>query len=403
MGRRLNQLLFAALIPITAANDPFLDMLQNKAYDREAILRQFQHNVTTTSPPEEAQTEAPAQEPSDERPTEGPRFRLVPPTPLNAPQRINRIALVLPLGGQGLAAVLAARLREGCLQSVGGVAVDVYATDGSPPSALSVYQQALSDGAQVVVGPMQKSSVRLVVETYETPPVPTLLLQWAEGAAGYYAFAISAEAEAESLARSLQGHDNVLIVLDQSSLSRRQSRAFARAWHTRGNSTLSYFHIYDTAKDWRRLFNQLKAQLEGDDSTPDKIVFAAGDGKFIRLTRNFVPDAYPVYGSSLFRTHEQATMAMFLDNLRIMEMPWFVDGVDTEIFETDSLVRTRPVLQQRFYALGVDACRMAKQANRWSDSWFFSGVTGDLTLHGTIFHRQGVLMYYKEGLLQPLP
>lgn len=418
-------LLLAALLqpPLLAQqseSDPLVDLLNNRNFDREALINQHRSIQTTVSPPpadEEATPAAGIEPPAD--PTQ-PGFRpLTPQLPPDAQrqQPIDALALVLPLNSSGAAAAAAEVFHQGCVDALNAVGspirVDSYAHDGGSEQAIAAYQQAVEDGLLFVIGPLQKNNVKALLAAYPQAPVRTLLLQPAEPAAepvaesAYYVLTIDLGEEAAELARLLQEQRyRVIVVGDETAMSRRQQTAFAQAWAQGNNPPLDYFYVYDPQKDWQRLFNQLKdqkAQLteQTEDGLPPLALFAAGNGDFIRRARNFVPIGYPLYASSIFFSVNDDTQ--FLDNLRIMEMPWFIRADDEHIRAFASpLVRTRPVLQQRFYALGADACRIAQQHSLWYDGWRMEGASGHLELAAGTFRRRGILSQYESGYLTPL-
>lgn len=408
-----------------AAEDPFLDMLNKRGNDREAILREFDNipPITVTPPPDAPAAQPPGDDAAGRAPA--PQFRIVSPRPAENGQIIaapTAVALVLPTDAGGRAAAFAARFYEGCARGLsaagaGAAQIHLYATDGSVPSAVAAYQQAVKDGAPLIIGPMRKQSVEALQQAHPDAPTPTLLLQpGRDGGGGYYVLSINVGAEIAELAATLHnGDEKILLVSDNSPTSKRQAAAFAGTWGRLNGAPPPRFYVYDKEKDWSRLFEQLKddsvkkaeqseksKQKDGDKTSAQTALFAAGDGAFVRNVRNFSPQGNPVFASSIFYTGEEGAAAMFLENLRIMEMPWFLaDENELRDLETP-LARSRPVLQQRFYALGADACRIATQTPFWFDGWRFAGISGDLELRDKTFIRRGLLARYESGLLRKM-
>ena len=431
MNRRRSRwaaLITAALLVMQATlaqNDPFVDMLNNRGYDRDAILQGYEtaddigEAEKTTSQDHTARGDTDMSDGDDDAtlPTEdkpvAPGFRLIEPTRREGAvvnnSELTALALVLPIDASGLTAAAARRFHEGCVQGLrgGGAAlrVDVYVSDGSAASATAAYQQAVADGAGFVIGPIQKKSVAALLAAQAQAPVPTLLLQPGNGD-NYYVLTIDVAEELGELARFLQaGEDNsVLLVSDQSANSRRQTSAFNNAWT--GAGEVSNFYVYEPEKDWQRLFARLKQEIEQtekqqNDKPSQTIIVAAGNADFARKVRSFSPQEYTVFAASAFFAGEQGVGAAFLENLHILEMPWFIAAGSAADFETP-LIRTQPILQQRFYALGVDACRIAQLSFLWVDGWRFDGVSGGLQLQQNVFRRRGLPAQYQGGYLRPL-
>ena len=422
MRKKVAFLLTVVLLspPLLAQDDPFIDLLNNRSFDREALIRQFSPSVTVTRPVVPVNPDTPTPEnPASTTPETPPAkllFRpLSPQLPEGALAPLETLALVLPLNNSGNTAAAAEAFQQGCVDGLGTVGtalrVDTYAHDGSPQQAIVAYQNAVTDGASFIIGPMQKNNVRQLLQLYPQAPVKTLLLQplHRNDTSSYYVLTIDIGEEAAELARTIkQQNYRALVVLNKSTLSQRQKEEFVRAWNDEVNAPLlEYFYIYDNENDWQRLFDKLKDKLEtaSEDkksaaALPPLAIFAAGNGNFIRRTRNFVPQGYPLYASSVFFSSKSD--AQFLDNLRVIEMPWFVDANADHIRNfTNLLIRTRPALQQRFYALGADACRAAQRSPQWFEGWEMLGASGTLELTAHHLKRRGILSQYEAGYLTP--
>ena len=89
--------------------------------------------------------------------------------------------------------------------------------------------------------------------------------------------------------------------------------------------------------DWKRLFEQLKKLAEDDDTTT---VFAAGDAKFVRQARSYVPSRHPVFAGSFASDINKGIESIFLENLIFMEMPWLLTDTEADIpFNQTALLR----------------------------------------------------------------
>ena len=384
------------------------------------------------SPPQNAESTTVSQTapPSPAADDNGGLFRPIQPElpPGMQAQRDPRIlALVLPLESGGGTYAAADAFRLGCvdvLQSPGAdspaqipdvpLQLDTYAHDGSAAHALAAYQQAIASDADFVIGPMQKNTVRAVRQAYVQAPVRTLVLQPGRAGGGYYVLTLDVGEEVAELARHLAAQGRrVIVIADGSQLSQRQRLAFAAAWEAAAGedaAELEYVYVYDPRTDWQKLFERLKNETERAEEAKEKgetppappVLFAAGDGKFIRRARNFSPQGYALYAGSVFFSH--AEEARFLDNLRLLEMPWFVAAESAPVRGfARAAMRARPALQQRFYALGADACRAVRQSFLWREGWTMQGASGELQLNADgVLRRRGVPARYVAGALRPL-
>lgn len=376
--------LLALSLTARAEND-LIDLLNNRNHDREAILRQFE-NIEETSPLDS----------SGKRIFLSPTLNAINPDP--KPPQV--IALVLPTLAAGRIGQAAQNFHGGCLsgaKSAGGMArIDIYPTDGAPKEALFAYQSAVDNGADIIIGPLRRGNAHALSKQYPTPPMTTLLLQPGDWGEGYYVLSLAAESEAAELAELIyeSGAQKTLIVVQYGKLGQSQEAAFKKRWLALSHRPPAVFRVRNPKTDWKRLFEQLKKLAKDDDTTT---VFAAGDAKFVRQARSYVPSRHPVFAGSFASDINKGIESIFLENLMFMEMPWLLTDTEADIpFNQTALLR-------RFFALGADACEITLKSEFWNEGWGFSGLSGELHLAGDEFRRRGVLAQYRGGRLRPLP
>lgn len=383
----------ALALPATAQNDPFVDLLNRRGYDRDAILRQFPAN---TPPPDDSTADdSPAANPG-----QAPTFRPAQIQPAGGGGSAEQLALILPTQAGGLAGQAAIIFHRGCLHGIRNSrrTAEVKLYPGTGATAADSYAAAAAAGAQVIVGPMLKSTVRRLLARYPQAPVPTLLLQPAS-AAGYSVMTLDTAQEAADLARLLhqRGAQNIWLVEENTPRGERQRAAFEQAWTILGGAIPRRFSVRNAGHDWPRLFKLLK------ETKDDFLIYAAGSSDFARQVRNFVPQRHPVFAASIVNDGAQTAAALLVENISFMEMPWFV-GLDERraIFDSPA-IRALPLVRQRFFALGADACRAALDQPRWTEGWTVTGLSGDWHLQDGVFQRDGMLVGYRAGQLRRLP
>ena len=297
------------------------------------------------------------------------------------------IALILPVNTGGIIGRAAAGFYDECQNNTAARFV-LYATDGTAGAAIDSYNKAIADGADVIVGPMLRGSVAELVRQIKNAPLPTLLLH--PGGDGDNYFFITADAGRESAALAdlmfAAGATEVLIVLQESGLAKRQMLAFAEQWQKSGGwmpevVSIKDFNIKNT--DWRALFDR---QREAAEDERRIAVFAAGDAAFVRRVRHFTPSYHPVFAGSFSYDGAQAA---FADDITIMAMPELLTP-------PDSLMS---VVERRFRALGGDACNIAAKVGLWDSDFRYSGKSGELHLRGIEFWRRGILARQVGGKL----
>ena len=378
-------------------NDAFDDWLEGRGFDRESFLRQFESL--------ESARESPAD--SDGKPL---LFR--PPT---APEEISaaRIALVIPTEAAGFVGRAARQFRDGFIHAAKAdgarLRLDTYPTDGSPNLAVSGWRDAAKGEASLIIGPMLKSGVEEFLKKSDGVSVPTILLQPSRqlefDREPIFTFTLDSGEEAEQIARAAYrlGHRRAMVVVENSPYGRRMESRFAAEWQRRAGNSAIHHRIYLDA-DLTALFNSLKEESDEDSATA---VFLAGREAFARRARTFVPGRFFVFASALVNSAaNSAEQAALLNELIFVEMPWFAAADSTVVARyRDGAPVELPPAEQRFFALGVDAFRIAAAISLWlpGGEWRANGVTGELRLEESRrFRHYGIAVKYRDGRLIPI-
>ncbi|HET8710564.1 MAG TPA: penicillin-binding protein activator, partial [Spongiibacteraceae bacterium] len=151
----------------------------------------------------------------------------------------RQVALILPLSGK--LAAFGEAVRDGFLaalyaaQQQGERIPEVRIYDSDSAGIVQLYQQALSDGAGAVVGPLEKLQVAQFYA--QSLPAPLLALNRADSTqpppANLYQFGLAPEDETAELAQVIAHDDkhNVLIIADANDANSREAQAFLQQWH----------------------------------------------------------------------------------------------------------------------------------------------------------------------------
>ena len=348
------------------------------------------------------------------------------PPGFNSPSRVSpddpllvggkpTISLVLPLDAPGLIGEAAAAFLEGFASAAENdgvyLSLDTYRTDGQAGSGLEAYRQAVTNGADVVVGPLVRSSVEQVARLPLESTVTTLLLQLPErgthagqiGAPPLFAFPLGGEAEIIQFSRltSKAEFTSVHVVLENSQLGEKLGRVFD--FHRpRLRNLIPQTHRIINAESWNQLHVQLRKLVS--KSAQGVAVFAAGGGEFASQARANIPGAIPIY--ALAATQESLNSGsrnlLNLDGLRFFEMPYLLqlrDGQSTVVAKEYAVGLS--YFLQRYVAAGMDGYQLASAAAVWSkqDKWSINGATGRVFRNGSSFDREGVLVELREGQL----
>ncbi len=318
--------------------------------------------------------------------------------------------MLLPLDSRDFAPVANA-VQLGCRAALaaedGAPALQVLRTDASPQAALAQHALAQERGARVVVGPLTRDAVDALAR--QAPArglaVPTLALNAPLNAgepgatlpANLMVFGLSLDAEAQQVARQLhaEGLRDAVVVQSGDALSRRIAQAFAQAWFSMGAKVSDAFDIGPAGSAGMQ---RMKARLA--QSRAQFVFIAAGPAQ-AAAARPYLNNQIPAWGTSLLGGRDDPVAAVDLNGIRLLDMPWMLslDHPAVMVYQREPL----PPALQRFYALGIDACRMAVELLRGRRVADIDGVTGRLRLHadGSV-SREPMDAVIRDGAAAPL-
>jgi hypothetical protein len=312
------------------------------------------------------------------------------------------IAVLLPLKSPTVGRVADA-VRRGVLEAhrvhAGtGLPVVVQASGEDPYEIVQAYEGAVRAGARLVIGPLTRSAVSVVASSYLVS-VPTLALNAPETDLplpyNLYLFGMQVEYEARQIAQlaAQQGRRRALVVASESPLSKRLSEAFRFEWTQRGNQIEDEFQYTTDIDSLSRLRDMLTI------GTAD-VVFLALDARRAKLIRSYLGLSMPVYATSMVHTSDAALANFELNGVYFVDMPWLLTPDHPAVLSYERPDPTQANVEfQRFYALGIDAYRIAQNLLR-PDSEFepLDGVTGRITLESDRrFTREAVPAQFEQG------
>jgi uncharacterized protein len=336
----------------------------------------------------------------------------------------RRIGLLLPLTGQYAAAARA--IQDGFIaawyEDQGGDperAVVVYDAHASNVQAL--YDQAVDEGADFIVGPLEKPAIQTLLKRGSLP-VPTLALNQIDtagidsdsavaagapesGDAGprpapaVYQFALSPEDEARQIAERawLDGRERALVIAPEGPWGTRVVGAFKRRWEALGGRIAAYKTFRSATRDYASAVNALVAASGRAAAVPggapgregiDFVFMVATPLEGRQIHPQLAQEAgdLPIYATSHIYSGSRATEAdQDLDGVMFPDMPWIL---------TPERVSMRQVIarhfaetlreQSRLLAFGVDAYELV---SRLADLQMdpvkgYDGVTGTLHVDG---------------------
>ncbi len=352
-------------------------------------------------------------------------------------QQPQQVALLLPMKGK--LAEAGEAVRDGFFAayfqalSNGRHTPEVRQYDSSD-DALAAYQQAVADGADLIIGPIDKEKVT-ELSLMPSLEVPVLALNYpdappAEPLKGFYQFGLAVEDEARQVARQafLEGHRQAMVIIPSQEWSERSARAFTDEWEKLGGTVVNRTQFQTGAnysglvKDamlieqsqvrTREMQELLGIPLQSSPrsrSDVDMIFLIANPAQARQIKPTFAfhyAGKIPVYSTSQVYSGQPNPKAdRDLNGIRFNTMPWLFDTASKEKQAVAQYTKSAAVYG-RLHALGADAFRLyarLPQLEQVSNMRIY-GATGALhMLADRRIEREQIWVRFRNGDAQPLP
>ncbi|MFI4937764.1 MAG: penicillin-binding protein activator [Candidatus Berkiellales bacterium] len=347
----------------------------------------------------------------------------------------NKIALLLPFSGKHAEAATA--LREGFLathyngHSQHKPNIQIYDTTKSQ-NIQSLYQTALNEGADFVVGPLSKEDVE---QLSQLPPSqmgsPILALNHLssgrDSPSHFIQFSLSPESEAKQLAHYAwgKGFKTASVIVPDNAWGKRIASTFNEQWQSLGGRVLQTVHANpskDQAAAVRKLLGIDESQKRANDieklisekvelkarrqQDMDVIIMAAPPEQARQLKPLFdfyYAENVPVYAtSSVYSGHPSRKRDRDINGVVFCDMPWLLeqqrgDEIQQLLGQRDSTYNDQ---FKRLFAMGVDAYHLTNRLQQLQSGTMYAGATGNLTLENNnhLIHRDLVWAQIKDGV-----
>lgn len=332
------------------------------------------------------------------------------------PQASNKgpsIAVILPASGpyaqpaKAIRAGLAAAQR---LASAASAQLPLKFYDSEQGDIGDTYQQAISEGAQQVIGPLIKEQIQsLALHTELTVPVLALNHVDTLSKANLYQFGLSPIDEAQQLVAKARadGRQSAVVLTPNNSQGQRIANYLAAAWQGSGGM-LAGSQSYDPKQhDIGAMLNALLATPPGLNvqKTPRAVLLSASP----EVARELAPQlkyhqsvdlavyAMPNVYSGRQSPGEDAELGQF----NFCDIPWLFPGTyDGPLNQAalQSAIQDLPETTIRLLPLGIDAYNLLSQLGQLSAAPY-NGATGRLSLNGeNRITRKLVCAQFKGGV-----
>lgn len=312
----------------------------------------------------------------------------------------RHIALLLPLQSEVFGRAADA-FQQGFMTAAEfqpGLPIIVYPTGDQTADIVTAYRQLAQAGAALVVGPLTRGAVTALLDG--PLPLPTIALNTPENRRALpenlYLFNLNVDNEARQVARLAYSAERktALTVTANSPLAYRIQGAFADEWLKLGgtiNERLSFAPNQGS-------YPKLRAAIA---KTSASILFLAADASNARVVRPYLDNTIPTYATSLvYSANGEAGRNLDLNQIRFVEMPWFLLHDNPSVMAYPRPANPMSVELERFYALGIDAYRLAALMLAETGArinWPLDGVTGQIFLDGQQYTRELTAAQFQRG------
>ncbi|PVZ71882.1 penicillin-binding protein activator [Pelagibaculum spongiae] len=354
----------------------------------------------------------------------------------------QQIAIILPASGRTEAASKAIMrgISTAWFEQSAEQRPTLKVYDTSKQDIGLVYQQAITDGAQAVIGPLTKERVSQLAQM--DLQVPVLALNYLKETLGVevvtldnrndsldsqpsqqlFQFALSPEDDTREIAEQMHFDEieRVAVLTPASSWGDRLNRAFSQEWEKLDGEVASQFRfttddqlskgirkllkVDSSEARIRRLKRVYGRQMESRPRRRQDIdaIFIASRPQQAKLLRPLFDYYYaadiPVYATSHVNSQYQATGDgdKDLNGIRLVDLPWK--------YQSSPLKPVAEIYQdpryQNLYAFGFDAYNLISQLPRFVqlEGFCSNGQTGQLCMdQDQSIHRNLVWAKYRRG------
>lgn len=294
-----------------------------------------------------------------------------------------------------------------------------------------IYQQAVSDGAQLVIGPLSKKHIEQLTDASRLT-VPVLALNYVEGLGkeNLYQFALSPIDEVQQAVKQArsEGHKNAIILAPKTADGERIMRYFQNAWEVAGGNVLVVEMFDPGANDFsfsvrqmlnvnesRNRFVAVQKTLGSIEYNARRrqdvdVIFIVATNSVARLINPYFyhnrAESVAVYGlARLYSGQPEPKQDIDLEGVGFCGIPWLFD----QAYQSEPDMQLRQDARQAssakllsLIAFGVDAYRLIPHLNSLT-SITYSGATGELLLNqDNRIERHLICAKFHKGKVQLL-
>jgi outer membrane PBP1 activator LpoA protein len=294
---------------------------------------------------------------------------------------------------------------------------------------VALYHQAIAEGAQLVIGPLQKSLINELA-VVDNLTVPILALNYVDNLAkkNLYQFALSPIDEVQQVVNQawFAGYKNALILRPDTENGERLEKYFYNAWTALDGNILAVEKFVPRSKDFsepvRHMLNVNESQYRlkaltnvvgGVENNPRRrqdidVIFMVANRQEARLIN---PQFYhnraariSIYSlSRIYSGKMDIIKNVDLEGVSFCGIPWLLEGAYQGELNLAALQNTWEQFPESFLSLiafGIDAFTIVPHLDKLQ-AVQFHGATGNLLLNGSNrIERQLVCAQFNQGKVQ---
>ena len=357
------------------------------------------------------------------------------------PKQPLQVALLLPFTGKYNDVSIA--IREGFMAAwyeskYNKPIIRIYNTDAD--NVVEIYEQAIVEGAEFIVGPLQKSSISNLIKHGDIKVTTLVLNQYdgeldatnnfnASSLPAIIQFGLSPEEEAKQVAERawFDGHARAISITMRNERGRRVNNAFVSHWQKLGGTILDHISIGQNIEELtnairsvlnidqseqrsKDLRNKLQRSLKTESRRRQDIdlIFMAVPPTTARqvvpqLRYYRIADIALYSISNIYTGNINTSADSDINDVLFIDMPWIID-LENKYSPLNRMIERyrKPThsAYKRFYALGIDAYRLIPRIAELilQPSKQYEGKTGYIKLdeEGRV-HRRLIWARFVDG------
>lgn len=302
------------------------------------------------------------------------------------------IAVILP--ESGAYAAPAAVIKKGFMSAYklakknGTTHSEIRFYDSEKDSAAKLYQQAIKDGATLVVGPLDKKDIKALTTAELT--VPVLALNHVEGLSfpKLYQFALSPIDDAGQITQKARndGHQNALFLVPKSEQGKRFATYLTDNWQKLGGNTVNTQAYDDSKSDFSQTVQNVSKQA-AEENVVDALIINAyakpARSLYPQLHKNKTTAQLPVYATSqIYLGDSDSGRDKNLDGVIFCDVPWVFSQAYEGALSKAALKGNWEDLSPsylRLLPMGIDAYNLIEHLSHLNKQPY-DGATGKLKL-----------------------